>query len=65
MRIIQSMPDGNSEDDQLTERLFELALRGDCDSAELNAVEALVYARLEDTYGHDEVRPRSRTRLAA
>lgn len=65
MRIIQCMPDGNSDDGLLTARLFELALNGDTGSAELNAIEAVVYARLEETYGHDEVRPQVRTHLAS
>lgn len=58
MRTIQCMPEGNNDDGLLTERLFELALNGDTDSAELNAVEAVVYARLEETYGRDDARPR-------
>ena len=58
MRTIQCMPDGNNDDGSLTARLFELALNGDTDSAELNAVEAVVYARLEETYGRDENAPR-------
>lgn len=65
MRIIQSMPDGNSDDGALTARLFELALEGDTGSAELNAIEAVVYARLEETYGRDEVRPKARTHLTS
>ena len=63
MRLIQCMPDGNSDDAQLTARLFELALKGDADSAELNAIDAVVYARLEETYGRDEQRPRARIHL--
>lgn len=65
MRIIQCMPDGNSDDGELTARLFELALDGDTDSAELNAIQAMVYARLEETYGRDEERPRVRTHRAS
>ncbi|MDR7135940.1 hypothetical protein J2X06_003158 [Lysobacter niastensis] len=65
MRIIQCMPDDNSDDGLLTARLFELALNGDTDSAELNAIDAVVYARLEETYGRDEQRPRTRTHLTS
>ena len=63
MRTIQCMPEGNNDDGLLTARLFELALNGETDSAELNAVEAVVYARLEETYGRDETRPKARTQL--
>ena len=63
MRTFQSMPDGNCDDALLTARLFDLALDGDTDSAELNAIDAVVYARLEETYGRDEQRPRSRIQL--
>lgn len=65
MRILHCMPDGNSDDEVLTERLFELALEGDTDSAELNAIDAVVYARLEETYGCDHVRPKARIHLAS
>ena len=65
MRTFQCMPDGNTDDALLTARLFELALDGDTDSAELNAIDAVVYARLEETYGRDEQRPRVRTQLSS
>ena len=61
MRTIRCTPEGNNDDGLLTARLFDLALNGDTDSAELNAVEAVVYARLEETYGREEAATQAHT----
>ncbi len=53
MRIIPHIPVKEGDDQLLTERLFDLALNGDTASDELNAIDAQVYARLEEAYGHD------------
>lgn len=58
MAEIRSLP-RDSSDDALLRRLFELTWSEQQDRHELSRVEALVYARLADTYGEREAPPQS------
>lgn len=53
MADIRNLPADNS-DDALVHRLFDLTCNGQSERGELSRVDALVYARLLETYGESE-----------